>query len=156
MRYQFFKAVRDTDQLHAELAASGLPGFQAVNTDPAFVYLDFAAELTPAQVTTLTALVDAHAPDPLGPVKRLRAAAKEAFAKDATEDRQTDRAIVLVLLDEINALRDWITQYKAAVAAAGSLAALKTATAALPNVPQRTPQQARTAVLNRMDTADPD
>lgn len=57
------------------------------------------------------------------------------------------RGILLLLMDELNVLRDWITQYKAQVAAATSLANLQTRVAALPNVPQRTNQQLRTAII---------
>lgn len=59
-------------------------------------------------------------------------------------------ALALTALDELNLLRDWITQYKAAVAAAGTLAALKTSVAAMPNLPQRTRPQLMNAVKSKI------
>ena len=60
------------------------------------------------------------------------------------------RAVASVLVDEINALRDWITSFKAAVAAATSLANLQTRVAALADLPDRTLAQARTAITNKI------
>jgi hypothetical protein len=66
------------------------------------------------------------------------------------------RAVVLTALDEVNVLRDWVTQFKAATAAATSLANFQTRVAALPNLPQRTAAQAKSALLARINTADAD
>lgn len=57
------------------------------------------------------------------------------------------RGILLLIMDELNILRDWVTRYKAQVAAATSLANLQTRVASLPDVPQRTNQQLRTAII---------
>lgn len=60
------------------------------------------------------------------------------------------RAIMLGLIDttvgELNLLREWVESFKTAVAGAASLAALKTAVAALPAMPDRTLSGAVTAV----------
>lgn len=85
----------------------------------------------------------------------LRAKAKELF-QAMEQSARRDRALVLVTLDEVNLLRSWLTDFKTAVAGAGTLAALKTAVAALPNTPQRTAAQAKNAVLARIDTAEAD
>lgn len=58
------------------------------------------------------------------------------------------RAIANLTIDEINALRQWITSFKAATAAATSLANLQTRVAALANTPDRTLAQAKTAYKN--------
>lgn len=55
-------------------------------------------------------------------------------------------ALALLTLDEINNLRQWVASFKAATAAATSLADLKTRVAALPNMPDRTRQQLINAV----------
>jgi hypothetical protein len=60
-------------------------------------------------------------------------------------------AVVVLTVDELNVLRDWLTQFKAAVAAAGTLAALKTSVAALPALPERTFAQVRTAIRGKID-----
>jgi hypothetical protein len=57
------------------------------------------------------------------------------------------KGLALTMLDEINLCRGWLAQYKAAVAAAGTLAALKTSVAALPDMPTRTAAQLKAAVL---------
>jgi len=59
-------------------------------------------------------------------------------------------ALALLSLEEINALRQWITSYKAAVAGATSLANLQTRVAALPNVPDRSRAQLLAAVRNKL------
>lgn len=86
---------------------------------------------------------------------RLRTFATAAF-QAIQNDAIRDRAIVLVAIDEINILRDWITQFKSQVALASSLADLKTRVAALPNVPQRTATQAKTAVASKIDAGGAD
>lgn len=54
----------NSDKLHAEVAASGLPGFEGVLGDAGGVVLRFAADLTAAQKTTLDGVVAAHDPRP--------------------------------------------------------------------------------------------
>ena len=61
------------------------------------------------------------------------------------------RAVASVLVDEINALRDWITSFKAATAAATTLADFKTRVAALADLPDRTLTQARTAISGKIN-----
>ena len=65
-------------------------------------------------------------------------------------DARAYRAVAAIMVDEINSLRDWITDFKAAVAAASSLADLKTRVAALPNLPDRTLQQAKNAFIAKI------
>ena len=62
------------------------------------------------------------------------------------------RALVKVLLDENNTLRQWITSFKTQVAASSNLADFKTRVAALPSTPDRTLDQAKTAIVNAIDT----
>lgn len=85
----------------------------------------------------------------------LRSQAKQLF-QAMEQSARRDRAVALVTLDEVNLLRDWVTQFAAAVAGATTYAAFKTAVASLPKLPQRTAVQARNAVLARIDTAEAD
>lgn len=62
------------------------------------------------------------------------------------------RGFALVTLDEINTLREWITTFKADVAAATSLTDLKTRVAAEPNFPDRTPTQLKNAVKTKISS----
>jgi hypothetical protein len=86
----------------------------------------------------------------------LKAKAVAAFSSATEDSAQRDRAIVLTLVDEINLLRQWITSFKAAVAASSSLANLQTRVAALASVPDRTPVQAKTAITNKIDSGAAD
>ncbi len=62
------------------------------------------------------------------------------------------RAIAALTIDELNALREWIVSFQAAVAAATSLANLQTRVAALPNLPDRTLAQARSSFIARVNS----
>lgn len=66
------------------------------------------------------------------------------------------RALINTLIDEINILRQWNTSFKAEVAAASSLADLKTRVSTLPNTPDRTLAQAKTAILSKIDDGSAD
>lgn len=87
-----------------------------------------------------------------------------AVERQAASDKKDDptaegiewRAVVLLLLDEINNLRQWDASFKAAVAAASNLADLKTRVAALPDMPDRTIAQAKNAYLNSISTGRAD
>ena len=61
------------------------------------------------------------------------------------------RALVKVLLDENNTLRQWITSFKIQVAASSNLADFKTRVAGLPSTQDRTLAQAKTAIVNAID-----
>lgn len=62
------------------------------------------------------------------------------------------RALVLVLLDELNAHAATTNAILNAIDNATSLADLQTAIGAISNLPSRTPSQARTAIRNRLGT----
>ncbi len=62
------------------------------------------------------------------------------------------RAIAALAIDEINTLREWIVSFQAAVAAASSLANLQTRVAALPNLPDRTLAQAKSAFIAKVNS----
>lgn len=61
------------------------------------------------------------------------------------------RAVANIMVEEINAVREWTVSLKAAVAAATTLADLKTRVAALPDLPDRTLAQAKTAFINAIN-----
>ncbi len=68
------------------------------------------------------------------------------------QDARAYRAVVALAIDEINTLRQWIVAFKAATAAATSLANLQTRVAALPDLPDRTLAQAKTAFINKVNS----
>lgn len=116
--------------------------------------IDFAPEATQQQQanaqSALTAFDWSESAHTIWIPNKLRVAAKQ-FHDDQDAQNVAFRAFVKLVVDENNLLREWITDFKAAVAAAGSLGALKTGVAGLPNVPQRTYQQAKTAIHNLVD-----
>ncbi len=62
------------------------------------------------------------------------------------------RAVAGLVVDEINTLRQWIVAFKAATAAATSLANLQTRVAALPDLPDRTLAQAKSAFISKVNS----
>ena len=88
------------------------------------------------------------------------AAAQQAAQLVAYKDREStptnwiriERAAIELLVDENNALRQWLVDFKVQVAAASTLADLKTRVATLPNMPVRTAAQIKTALRNKLDT----
>lgn len=59
-----------------------------------------------------------------------------------------------IIKDELNNVRQWITDFKADVAAATNLADLKTRVAANPDLADRTLSQLKTAIQNRISKDD--
>ncbi len=104
---------------------------------------------TQAQIDAVTqAQVDAAKA-----VKR-RATAAELFVRD-DGDGQILRAVVLTLVDEINLLRQRLAAQDAVVAAATSLADLKSRWATMASaspVPDRTPVQAKNAIAAKLNS----
>lgn len=96
---------------------------------------DHVAEMTVGEKATVDAAIE---------MARRTAEAAKYDAKEIL------RAQALVLIDEINNLRQWIESFKTATAAATSLADLKTRVAGLSSMPNRTPTQARTAIVNKL------
>lgn len=110
--------------------------------------------------SALDAAILAHVADFSPESPDVLLAAERAWAKQLASDEggpyKLERAVLLVLLDEVNVLRQWITSFKAAVAAAATLADLKTRVSALPAMPDRTSAQARAAVAAKIDSGAAD
>ncbi len=62
------------------------------------------------------------------------------------------RAIAAILVDELNTIRQWIVAFKAQVALASTLADLKTRVAGLPDLPNRTLPQAKSAFISKVNS----
>lgn len=92
--------------------------------------------------------------DQAAEVTKQKTNAKEVFAdSNATSDYHArwGRGVVLVTMDELNELRKWSRDLKAAVAGAATLAALKTAVAALPTLNAREANQIMPAIRVKID-----
>lgn len=81
---------------------------------------------------------------------------KKIAAKSILDDDQpisrAQRAVINLIVGELNLLRGWITAFKAATAAATNLANLQIRVAALDAMPQRIDSQVITAIKNAIDT----
>ena len=86
----------------------------------------------------------------------LRTEAVGLLNTSITGNAKLTRAVVLITMDEINNLRQWVMSFKAAVAAATTLADLKTRVAALSDTPDRTTAQLKTAVENKINAGTAD
>ncbi len=82
-------------------------------------------------------------------------AATTAFA-DKTPVSRIQRAVAVVIMNEFNLVRQRLRAQDAAIAAATSLADLKTRWAALAAVPDRTLSQVKTAITNAINSTDSD
>lgn len=103
--------------------------------------------------------IEAHKPPPLTPeqiLADLRLNAIRLLSTDTAPHPKLIRALLLILLDEINVLRQRDVDRSADVAAATTLADLKTRWAARTALNARTATQLRTAIENRINSGDAD
>lgn len=141
---------RSRNSLAASILGAGLPldGISATNA------LQFPASATAQQRTDGQAIADAwdwtDAAQLLREAQTYRDAAKALFDELKDVGRSL-KAIAGLTVDEINVIRQWLTSFKAGTAGAATLAAFKTMVAALPDMPDRTDAQARTAFRNLVD-----
>jgi hypothetical protein len=80
----------------------------------------------------------------------LLSGARDAVAAQLDAVEEYSRAFALVVLDELNLHASRVTSILDAIDGAASLAALKTAVAAIPDVPQRTVANLKTGVRNKL------
>ena len=109
------------------------------------------SNLQAAAQPTIDAFDDSDAAELAFENTNARASAISRLDNDKTDLLKLQRAEAGIAIDEINAIREWITSLKAAVAAASTIANLKTGVAALPNMPDRTLAQAITALKNKIN-----
>lgn len=75
----------------------------------------------------------------------------KAYHEGVQAENVALRATVALVVDELNILREWLSDFKTEVAAATNLANLQTRIASLPNMQDRTYQQAKTAIKTLID-----
>lgn len=73
------------------------------------------------------------------------------FLDDGDRRNLLSRAIAELIVDELNIIRGWTVSFKAEVAAATTLADLKTRVATLSSLSDRTKAQVLTAIKNKVD-----
>lgn len=140
------------ERLTWTLNQAGLFGF-AINLGPP-ITISYLSEYTQAQINAGNAILAgfdfSQAAEDAWLLDRIHEASLGIY--DNSDDLgRINRAIVVVLLAEINNLRQWIASFKAATAAATTFANLQTRVAALANTPDRTAAQARTALTSAVN-----
>lgn len=80
------------------------------------------------------------------------AASRDAAAATLTQVENVLRAVFLIILDEFNLHTAKVNSILTAIDANATLANIRTAIAAIPDLSARTEQQLRTAIRNRMGT----
>lgn len=78
-------------------------------------------------------------------------AATKTADKNEVDTRLLFVALVIVLIDEINTLRQWTVSFKSEAAQATNLSNFQSRIATLPDLADRTAAQARTAIKNEID-----
>lgn len=86
----------------------------------------------------------------------LRQRAVALLASEQAEDARLMRAVVLTVLDELNAHAAKINSILTAIDNGANLAAVKANVAAITDYPTRTAQQVRTTIANKIDNGDAD
>ncbi len=148
-------SIQLTDKLFSELqnAALAIDGISGVVSpwNPATVVI-FPSNLQASAQATINAFDGSQGAYDTW-VTTVTAAQKEAvtFMQRADAQSKAYRAIAALAIDEINTLREWIVSFQAAVAAATSLANLQARVAALPNLPDRTITQAKSAFIAKVN-----
>lgn len=148
-------------QLEREIRA--IPGFPAnglavYRTGASSVLVYFAGELSNDLISDVDDVILAHVPNVVSKITKIRSQARRVTSLLSSE-YVVDRAITLTTIDEVNILRAWVTALKAEIVAASTLADLKNRVSTspnLPNLPNRTAQQAKTAIENKIDSGGAD
>lgn len=109
---------------------------------------------TPAQISAAQSVFNSFVPSDSAYeqwlVSRPREQAQSALESAKSESFAVDRALALVLLEELNRLRTWNRDLKAAVAGATNFASLQTRVAALPNTPDYTRVQLMNVIKGKL------
>lgn len=143
--------MREQAELTDQLVDAGLP-VDGLRSDGSIVW---QGAPTPAQESAAAAIVAAFVPADAD-VLSLRRLARAALLAETGVLVQALRGVALAAMDEVNVLRQRDRDRAADVAAATSLADLKTRWAARAALADRTPAQVRAAVADRAGTTDAD
>jgi hypothetical protein len=89
-------------------------------------------------------------------LEQLRQQAKNMLDEQNAANSAVLRALVLVLINEINNLRQWTVAFKQQTALATNLANFQNRVSQLPTLNDRTGTQARDAIKGKLDAGDAD
>jgi hypothetical protein len=96
------------------------------------------------------------APPTVAEIAAMASAEVAAMLTSDTADDKRAKAIILVIQDQLNATNSKINSILDAIDAATTLPNLKTAVAAIANMPITVPSQIKTAVMNKINSGDAD
>lgn len=133
------------------------------NTVKTFIRDDYPQGYTPPEGYTLVPhdeLPQGWTPEPDTShqefVQQLRQQAKAILDEQQAANSAVLRALVLVLIDEVNHLRQWVTALKAQIGLSTNLANMQTRIGQFPDLPDRTGTQARDAIKGKIEDGHAD
>jgi hypothetical protein len=148
------------ERIDEALKAAGIPIYGVSPDNDSGWTVDFAPAATQTQRDAAPGIIAGLDLTPGGLATRDNAREQERAVADLTSGSdkldKLIRGVLLVALDEINVIREWLVSFKAEVAAATNLANLQTRVATLPNMPDRTAAQLKTAVGNKISAGAAD
>lgn len=145
-------SIHTAPRLDAAIRAGGIAidGVSIGTAGTKATYLVTPASLQASAQSIIDAFDDSASADAAYLNTSARVQASNGIAADTTALYKVLRAEAALMIDEINTLRQWITSFKAEVAAATTLADLKTRVATLPTLADRTIAQAKTAMQTKI------
>ncbi len=147
----------NAQRLHEAIAAAA--PIHGISITGQTVVIDFKDEATQGHIDAANAVLAAFDWSQAAEDAWFYSKIKGTVTADATATTGNGvlmRSVIAVAIDEINTLRQWLAAFKIEVAAASSLADLKTRVATLPSTPDRTLSQAKTAIQNKINSGAAD
>lgn len=147
------------DRLSEALTNAGIPmeRVEGVPGAPVLVFQAVASSVQRMEAQTIADSFDwspaTHATWLANKMRAMDALLLEGLA--AGEVRAM-RALILVMIEELNAIRTWTRDFKTQTAAATNLANFQSRVASLPTLGDRTATQARTAIRDKINAGDAD
>lgn len=145
--------VADLDEA---IRTAGMPIDGVARLNDGTVRIDFHPEATAQQRLDAQAIADGWDWTPLTPVQLLRREATKLMASEQAEDAALMRAVLLVILDELNLHAAKLNAILTAIDNGANLAAVKTNITAITDYPTRTAQQVRTAIQGKITDGSAD
>ena len=140
-----FPIIWDTDVDGGEIDPAKVGGYSRINDELVYSQEDFDAHEIAKDTVAVNDLAQFKA--------AIQAEAKKVI-DELRADGLVQRAAMKLTMDELNIMRALWMSFKAEVAAASTLANLKTRVAALPDTPDRTITQLKTAIKNEIDSSE--
>lgn len=149
-----------TERVDEALKQASIPFYGVYQDEESNWVIDFKPEATTQQrsdaVTIIAGLDLSEAGLAARENVRERERAADVIQNSIDKEEKLLKAVLLVALDEVNTIREWLASFKTEVAAATSLSDLKTRVGNLPAMPDRTAAQVKSAVLSKLSSGAAD